>query len=68
MLICHCRAVNERTIDASILAGASCAEDIVSMCGAGSRCGGCLPALRELLERRGVPVEVVRSAGRSTAA
>ena len=53
-MICHCRAVNERTIEASILGGASCPEEIAAMCGAGGRCGGCLPALWDLLERRRV--------------
>ena len=53
MLICHCQAVNERTITASILAGARCTEEVAEMCGAGAQCGGCLPAIEELLEVRG---------------
>ena len=50
MLICHCRAVNDRVIRDTIAAGARRPEDIALRCGAGSRCGGCLPALRELLD------------------
>ena len=53
MLICHCRAVNERTVTATILAGAECTEEVAEMCGAGAKCGGCLPAIEELLEVRG---------------
>ena len=57
MLICHCRAVNERSIREAIACGARQPEEIAVHCGAGSRCGGCLPALLELLhERVGVDV------------
>lgn len=49
MLICHCRAVNDRTIRDTIAAGARAPAQIAAGCGAGSRCGGCLPALIELL-------------------
>jgi bacterioferritin-associated ferredoxin len=50
VLICHCRAVNDRTVAAAIAAGARAPEDLAAMCGAGARCGGCVPALCELLE------------------
>ena len=50
MVICHCRAVNDATIRATILAGATDASEVGRMCGAGGRCGGCVPALRALLE------------------
>ena len=53
MLICHCRAVNERTVEASILAGARGTDDVADMCGAGGQCGGCISAIEELLEVRG---------------
>ena len=49
MLICHCRAVNDRVIRDAIAAGARAPEDVAQQCGAGSRCGSCLPALRALL-------------------
>jgi len=51
VLICHCRAVNDSTIRGAILAGARDPEELARRCGAGSRCGGCAPALRELLEK-----------------
>jgi bacterioferritin-associated ferredoxin len=50
VLICHCRAVNDHTVAAAIAAGARAPEDLAAMCGAGARCGGCVPALSELLE------------------
>jgi bacterioferritin-associated ferredoxin len=60
VLICHCRAVNDRAVVAAIAAGARAPEDLASMCGAGSRCGGCVPALRDLLESHAVTrVELV---------
>jgi bacterioferritin-associated ferredoxin len=51
VLICHCRSVNDRAIRAAIAAGARHPTDVADGCGAGSRCGGCLPALLELLEQ-----------------
>ena len=49
MLICHCKAVNEATIRAAVLAGARDIEGLGRRCGAGTGCGGCAPALLELL-------------------
>jgi bacterioferritin-associated ferredoxin len=50
MLICHCRAVNDETIRNVVLAGAHEPQEVAVRCGAGGRCGGCLPALRALLD------------------
>jgi bacterioferritin-associated ferredoxin len=50
VLICHCKAVNEATIRCTILAGAREPADVARACGAGSECGGCMPALLELLD------------------
>lgn len=50
MVICHCRAVNDQTIRATIIAGASEPDEVLRKCGAGARCGGCLPALLDLLD------------------
>jgi len=49
VLVCHCMAVNDETIRNTIAAGARDAHDVAEMCGAGSRCGGCVPAILELL-------------------
>ena len=62
MLICHCRAVNDQAILATIAAGATEPAQVAARCGAGSRCGSCLPALRELLARGAGPAAVKTSA------
>ena len=49
MYLCSCKAVTDRTIGAAVAAGARTIEDLARLCGAGSRCGGCWPALDELL-------------------
>lgn len=48
MLICHCRAVNDRAIRDAIAAGARRPEELALGCGAGGACGGCIPTLLEL--------------------
>lgn len=50
MVICHCQAVNDESVRAMILAGARDPDEVARRCGAGSRCGGCLPALLGLLD------------------
>jgi len=50
MVICHCRAVNDQAIRTAIVAGAREPAELARMCGAGGRCGGCLPALEALIE------------------
>jgi bacterioferritin-associated ferredoxin len=49
MVICHCTAVNDKAIRAEIEAGALDAESLAERCGAGSRCGSCLPVLEAIL-------------------
>jgi bacterioferritin-associated ferredoxin len=54
MIICHCNAVRERTIDKAIRRGAVSVEEIQAECGAATRCGGCEPTVRAMLaDRRG---------------
>lgn len=50
MLVCHCRAVNHRQIEAAALCGARSVREVVGACGAGGVCGGCRPAIEEILE------------------
>ena len=50
-LICHCEVVRERTIVTSIERGAHTVEQLRADCGVARQCGGCEPAVRELLER-----------------
>jgi nitrite reductase (NADH) large subunit len=52
MYVCHCRAVTDHTIEHEVLErGATTIEDLAECCGAGSECGGCWPALEELLDQ-----------------
>jgi bacterioferritin-associated ferredoxin len=50
MYVCSCRAVTDRTVKAAIASGARTIDDLAERCGAGGRCGGCWPALTELLQ------------------
>lgn len=62
VLVCHCRAVNDRQIEAAALCGASTVREIVSACGAGGVCGGCRPVIEEILEEAAVALPAVRTA------
>jgi bacterioferritin-associated ferredoxin len=50
VIVCHCRAVTDRDIRAAIEHGAEREDHLGERCDAGRRCGGCLPALRQLIE------------------
>lgn len=62
MLVCHCRAVNDRQIEAAALCGASSVREIVAACGAGGVCGGCRPAIEEILDETVVALPAARVA------
>lgn len=49
MIVCSCRRVSDRTVDAAA-AGASTIAEVIARCGAGDRCGGCHPELERILE------------------
>ena len=49
MIVCHCNAVRERTIEKAIRRGATSVDDIRAQCGAAARCGGCEPVVRAML-------------------
>ena len=51
MIVCHCRAVTDRTLRASIRDGAHTIEALRETTGASDCCGGCEPLVRELLEQ-----------------
>lgn len=57
MIVCHCRVVSDREIQDAVACGAAGVCDVARRCGAGSRCGGCLPVVREVLARRGLPTD-----------
>jgi len=49
VIVCHCRAVTDRDIRDSIRSGLTDLIEIEEATGAGSCCGGCLPAVHELV-------------------
>ena len=53
MYVCHCRAVTDHTIDTEVERGATTIEELAARCGAGAECGGCWPALEDLLDKHG---------------
>lgn len=55
MLVCHCKRVSDREIRATIEDGARCADSVGRACGAGTGCGGCRPAIDELIESETKP-------------
>ncbi|MEM7342533.1 MAG: (2Fe-2S)-binding protein [Actinomycetota bacterium] len=50
MVVCHCNAVNDAHIRALAAEGALTADAIAAVCGAGDRCGNCLPTVLEVLQ------------------
>jgi bacterioferritin-associated ferredoxin len=50
MIVCHCHRVCDRTIRAAVRSGACTEEAVGEACGAGSMCGGCVPAVAEIIE------------------
>lgn len=49
MYVCHCRGVSDRTVAACIAGGARTSEEVALRCGAGGRCGGCIPLVEDML-------------------
>ncbi len=50
MIICQCNGVTDRAIRKAIRDGASNRNDVVRACTAGTACGGCVPAIDEIVE------------------
>jgi NAD(P)H-nitrite reductase large subunit len=63
-IVCQCEVVRERTIIDAIRGGAHTLADVQEACGASMRCGGCGPAVIELLARHATPVTVATSSKR----
>jgi bacterioferritin-associated ferredoxin len=49
MIVCHCRAVSDRTVRESLRNGAADVAAVMAETGAGTCCGGCLVAVEELV-------------------
>jgi len=49
MIICHCKKLSDRQLREHVRAGARSTRELARACGAGACCGGCRPALDEIL-------------------
>ena len=49
MLVCHCKNVSDREIRAAVRGGARSRTEVTRACDAGSRCGGCVEAVQEIV-------------------
>lgn len=50
MIVCHCHAINDRTIREVVRAGACSPRAVAKACGAGGGCGGCRHAVERIIE------------------
>lgn len=50
MIVCHCKGVNDRAIRDAVRSGARSCHQVVRACKAGGHCGGCRPAIRQIIE------------------
>jgi bacterioferritin-associated ferredoxin len=50
MIVCQCRGVTDRAIRKAVRDGASSRNDIFRACTAEKICGGCVPAINEIIE------------------
>ena len=49
MVVCHCHGITDRAIRKAARGGASTRREIARSCKAGGLCGGCGPAIDEIL-------------------
>jgi bacterioferritin-associated ferredoxin len=49
VIVCHCQAVSDRVVRATIRDGAIDLTEVADRCGAGSECGGCHTRIERLL-------------------
>jgi len=50
LLLCICKAVTDRDVDAAVHAGALSVDEVGACCGAGTDCGACREAIEERIE------------------
>jgi NAD(P)H-nitrite reductase large subunit len=54
VVICHCEVVSDADLRAVIAGGAGDLEAVTERCGAAGHCGGCVPAVEDLLAEAGL--------------
>jgi bacterioferritin-associated ferredoxin len=55
LLVCHCHEVGDKAVRKCIREGARTVAEVGASCGAGTACGGCRPALEELVSALVMP-------------
>lgn len=55
MLVCHCKGLTERALRRTVKKGACSVAEVTLSCGAGGICGGCRPAIQEIVDEAGAP-------------
>jgi bacterioferritin-associated ferredoxin len=55
VIVCHCHAITEREIRDAVRAGARSGRQVGRACRAGRGCGGCQPAIREIVDTERQP-------------
>ena len=55
MIVCHCKAISDRSIRQAVREGARSPRQVARACEAGRRCGGCHPVIREIIESEAEP-------------
>jgi bacterioferritin-associated ferredoxin len=50
MYVCHCKVVNDQTVNAAIASGARSVSEVTARCTAGGGCGGCHDVLQAMID------------------
>jgi bacterioferritin-associated ferredoxin len=50
VIVCHCNAMTDQTIRKAVRKGARTRNQVVEACSATMCCGGCTPAIDEIIE------------------
>jgi bacterioferritin-associated ferredoxin len=50
MIVCHCRGITDREVRRCVRSGAHSVRGVSEACGASTGCGGCRPAVRQIVE------------------
>jgi bacterioferritin-associated ferredoxin len=50
LLVCHCKGLTDRAVRRTVNDGACSVTEVTRTCGAGGICGGCRPAIQEIVD------------------
>jgi bacterioferritin-associated ferredoxin len=50
MIVCICRGISDRHVEALVAAGADTPEQVEKLCGAGGDCGACRSEVERIVE------------------